>query len=137
MEEENIIGEEIELEYDDLDVEVEGEFGGDPIPDGRPMWAPISYSDEYTAKGHISYWVYNHEITFEDVDDYIREVLKEEPTTELINKVTVEDIYDYLLDKYQADAEEDARENFDYDEVDWEDPDDYDPYDDYEPDYDD
>lgn len=136
MEEESIIGEEVDLEYNDLDVVVEGEFGGEPIPDGKPMWAPITYSDEYTATGHITYWVYSHEITLEDVKGYIKDVLKEQPTTKLINEVTVEDIYDYLLDKYQAAAERDARENFDYDEVEWEDPDDYNPYDDYEPDYD-
>ena len=123
MEDENIIGYEIDLEYDDLDVKVIDEFGGYPIPDNRPMWAPISYAPEYTAVGRINYWTYVHEITEEDVEGYIVDVLHQEPTEELINKVTFDDIYEYLVDKYREFAEEDAKENYDYDEVDWEDPD--------------
>ena len=126
MEDENIIGYLIDLEYDDLDVEVTGEFGGEPIPDSEPMWAPISYEPEYTAVGHINRWTYTHEITEEDVKGYIIDILNQEPTEDLINKVTFDDIYDYLMDKYQEDAEKDAEQNFDYDEVDWEDPNDYD-----------
>lgn len=126
MEDKNIIGYLIDLEYDDLDVEVTGEFGGEPIPDGKPMWAPISYEPEYTIVGHINHWTYTHEITEEDVKGYIVDILNQEPTEDLINKVTFDDIYEYLMDKYQEDAEKDAEQNFDYDEVDWEDPDDYD-----------
>ena len=112
-----------DLKYDDLDVKVIDEFGGYPIPDNRPMWAPISYAPEYTAVGRINYWTYVHEITEEDVEGYIVDVLHQEPTEELINKVTLDDIYEYLVDKYREFAEEDAKENYDYDEVDWEDPD--------------
>ena len=87
------------------------------------MWAPISYAPEYTAVGRINYWTYVHDITEEDVEGYIVDVLHQEPTEELINKVTFDDIYEYLVDKYREFAEEDAKENYDYDEVDWEDPD--------------
>lgn len=127
---ENIIGSEIELEYTDLGVEVTEEFGGEPIPDSLPMWAPISYEPIHNEIGYINNWTYIHEITEEDVLGYIRNVLQKEPNEELINTLDYDDVYDYLLEKCRKDAEDDAEMNWeanlDYDEIDWQDPPDLD-----------
>lgn len=128
---EDIIGCYIELEYDDLEVEVEGQFGGEPIADGMPMWYPISYSEEYVRPGIINDWVYIHEITEEDVIAYIKDELHEEPTEELISSVTEDDIYDFLKERCRKKAKKDALNNWDYDDVYWEEPEERDYYHEY------
>lgn len=133
-----------DLEYDDLEIEVEGEFGGGEIPDNLPYDAPISYYPEKTLTGTLYRWNYNTEDLPEEelrekTAKYIGKDQKNILRSDLLN-VDGNAFYRFLIDEYADAACEQAQEHaadgdFDYDDVRWNDPDDYEP--EYEPDYDD
>lgn len=123
-----------ELEYHDLDLPVKGEFGGNPIPDNLPLDAPISYEDEYTLDGTIYNYTYSLD-SRKDWDDlnvwkkvmseYLGKPVEEITKEELFN-IDERDLEDWLLDYFEDDAAEQAREDWeagliDYDSVSWHD----------------
>lgn len=127
---------EFELEWDDLGVEVSEDYGGDPIPDGRTGGDDIRYSESGTACGTINDWSMTVTPGEADVYGFLKSEYKKKK-----EDVTAEDVYkiidqngnegedydnfvDYLEDAYRADAEEDAAENYTYDDVEWEAPED-------------
>ena len=104
------------LSYNDLDLEVEDTFveftnTNDPLSD---------YGDtgekEYTRRGIINYWDYYIELTLDDIARYLNKD-KEEITQKDIDNIDEEDFYDFLLDYYRRDAEKDAAEKHEVDDV--------------------
>lgn len=104
------------LSYNDLDLEVEDTFveftnTNDPLSD---------YGDtgekEYTRRGIINYWDYYIELTLDDIARYLNKD-KKEITQRDIDNIDEEDFYDFLLDYYRGDAEKDAAENHEVDNV--------------------
>lgn len=104
------------LSYNDLDLEVEDAFveftnTNDPLSD---------YGDtgekEYTRRGIINYWNYYIELTLDDIARYLNKD-KEEITQRDIDNIDEEDFYDFLLDYYRRDAEKDAAEKHEVDDV--------------------
>ena len=104
------------LSYNDLDLEVEDTFveftnTNDPLSD---------YGDteekEYTRRGVINYWDYYIDLTLDDIARYLNKD-KEEITQRDIDNIDEEDFYDFLLDYYRRDAEKDAAENHEVDNV--------------------
>lgn len=104
------------LSYNDLDLEVEDTFveftnTNDPLGD---------YGDtgekEYTRRGVINYWDYYIDLTLDDIARYLNKD-KEEITQRDIDNIDEEDFYDFLLDYYRRDAEKDAAEKHEVDDV--------------------
>ena len=104
------------LSYNDLDLEVEDTFveftnTNDPLSD---------YGDtgekEYTRRGIINYWDYYIELTLDDIARYLNKD-KKEITQRDIDNIDEEDFYDFLLDYYRGDAEKDAAEKHEVDDV--------------------
>lgn len=104
------------LSYNDLDLEVEDTFveftnTNDPLSD---------YGDtgekEYTRRGVINYWDYYIDLTLDDIVRYLNKD-KEEITQRDIDNIDEEDFYDFLLDYYRRDAEKDAAEKHEVDDV--------------------
>ena len=104
------------LSYNDLDLEVEDTFveftnTNDPLSD---------YGDtgekEYTRRGIINYWDYYIELTLDDIARYLNKY-KKEITQRDIDNIDEEDFYDSLLDYYRGDAEKDAAEKHEVDDV--------------------
>lgn len=104
------------LSYNDLDLEVEDTFveftnTNDPLSD---------YGDtgekEYTRRGVINYWDYYIDLTLDDIARYLNKD-KEEITQRDIDNIDEEDLYDFLLDYYRRDAEKDAAEKHEVDDV--------------------
>lgn len=104
------------LSYNDLDLEVEDTFveftnTNDPLSD---------YGDtgekEYTRRGVINYWDYYIDLTLDDIARYLNKD-KEEITQRDIDNIDEEDFYDFLLDYYRRDAEKDAAEKHEVDDV--------------------
>lgn len=104
------------LSYNDLDLEVEDTFveftnTNDPLSD---------YGDtgekEYTRRGIINHWDYYIELTLDDIARYLNKD-KEEITQRDIDNIDEEDFYDFLLDYYRRDAEKDAAEKHEVDDV--------------------
>ena len=104
------------LSYNDLDLEVEDTFveftnTNDPLSD---------YGDtgekEYTRRGIINYWDYYIDLTLDDIARYLNKD-KEEITQRDIDNIDEEDFYDFLLDYYRRDAEKDAAEKHEVDDV--------------------
>lgn len=104
------------LSYNDLDLEVEDAFveftnTNDPLSD---------YGDtgekEYTRRGVINYWNYYIDLTLDDIARYLNKD-KEEITQRDIDNIDEEDFYDFLLDYYRMDAEKDAAEKHEVDDV--------------------
>ena len=116
-----------ELEYDDLGVEVTGEFGGNPIPDNMPMWWPISYEDEYTMDGVIDRYTYSLD-SRSDWDDlevwkgvmakYLNKPL-DEITKEELFKVDKGSLEEWLKEYFFDDAKEHVEELWDAGDIDY------------------
>lgn len=129
---EEMDGEEIYLTYYDLDVEVEREVGGEPVPDGRFGGDNLTYSREETQYGTINDWEYSTELPggdllLEMIADYYKKDASEITATDVKNLYTdpeirdefTDDFYDFLTDYYESDAADDAAENYKDSDVDW------------------
>lgn len=135
-----------EIEYDDLGAEVEGDFGGGPIPDGRTGGDGVRYSREYTLSGAIDSYTYETEVGVGDFAGYLGKK-PSELTADDVRRVIdddgnpgpdYDDFVDWLRDDRRDEAQKAAEDDYeagkiDDDDVRWDDPDDYEP--DYEPDY--
>lgn len=127
----------IELEYDDLEVEVEDEFGGDPISDGMPGWYPISYSKSYRATGRINSYDLSIEGGEYDSTDYWKGIISkyldkdvDEISKEDLDSIDENHLYDWLREELREDAESEAERdyydgNIDVDSVRWNEYDDW------------
>ena len=104
------------LSYNDLDLEVEDTFveftnTNDPLSDYGDTG-----EEEYTRRGVINYWDYYIDLTLDDIARYLNKD-KEKITQRDIDNIDEEDFYDFLLDYYRRDAEEDAAEKHEVDDV--------------------
>ena len=128
-------GEEIYLTYHDLDVEVEREVGGGPVPDGRFGGDNLTYSREETQHGTINDWEYSTELPegdllLEMIADYYKKDTSEITAADVKNLYMdpeirdefTDDFYDFLTDYYELDAADDAAENYKNSDVDWDEP---------------
>ena len=97
---------ELTIDYDDFSIEV-----------AKYTDRKYLIGSEYT--GYIKHWVYTVEPTEEDVNEYIIEVLKKQPTPELFEQINIKDMYDFLYDKYYWKAYDDALKNHEKDDIVW------------------
>lgn len=128
------------LYYEGFEIPVEVEVDGAPIPDGKPGWAPITYSPDYTARGVLDAWEYyldDYADCLEVVAAYLKKP-EEEVVQADIDQLDLEVFEDFATEYFSDKAYEQAKEYAaDVDDPDdrkvrWDEPEDYYDYDDYD-----
>ena len=118
-----IIGVTQDYYYDNLDIPVTYvQEGGDIISDRNPMDSPISYTKDVTLSGTLDEWTFSHTITLEDLKGYLEETdtayiqsdLDDPENADLL----LDDMEEYIMDKYYDEAYEEAEEYVDSDDFD-------------------
>ena len=106
------------IEYDDLDALVEFE-GVEYTNTSGPM---NDYGDtgerEWHEAGYVQDWIFDHDLTEEDVAKYLNKKV-EEVTKKDLETLDVEALDEFLHELYWDEAVEDAKENATLDDVDF------------------
>lgn len=119
----------LDIEFEDLGIEVEEE-GVVYTNTSGPM---NDYGDtgeiDVVYHGTVDHWTwYDYEPTEQDFAEYLK-VSADKLTDAMLADIDVEDFINFLASKYEEDAIEDARENYNSDDVDWDEDAGYDYYD--------
>jgi sulfatase maturation enzyme AslB (radical SAM superfamily) len=111
---------EIDLKFDDLDIEVQADW-----VEFTNTYGPMrDYDDvgevDHSETGTIREWIYTFDLSEEDYADFLNKKI-EDITEEDLENIDEKQFEEFLRDKYFDKAIEDAEENWEADDVSWED----------------